>query len=69
MNEVESIMLQAKSSALGLEVKCSNAELFQRRFHAARNNARKRGETIYDDLRCRIVSQRIVFLLVEQKKC
>lgn len=65
--DVESIMLQAKSSEFGLELSVTDSELFQRRFHARRNAARKKGDYFFETLRVRIVSPTIVYLINEDK--
>ncbi len=63
MEDILSIMLKAKSSEHGVEVNASDSELFQRRFHAARNAQRKLGNKFYDTLRCRIVTAHSVYLI------
>lgn len=63
--DVESIMLQAKASEFGLELSVSSSEVFQRRFHTIRNRARKEGIDTYDSLRCRIISNEVVYLINE----
>lgn len=66
MSEVLSLMLQAKGSEHGVEIQTNDSELFQRRFHQARNKHRAEGGYTFDSLRCRIISPNIVFLINEE---
>lgn len=67
LSSVLLLMNQALASQHGLELVVSDSELFQRRFHAARNAERAKGVTAYDALRVRIISPTTVYLIHEAK--
>lgn len=56
-------MLQAKSAEFGVEVFTSDSVRFQSKFHQIRNAKRAEGNGIFESLRCRLVSEHIVFVI------
>lgn len=56
-------MLQAKASEFGLELSTNDSLAFQRKFHSLRNKARKQGNTVFDTLTCRIITNEVVYLI------
>lgn len=62
-HEMLDILSQATASAYGIEIKVSDTKLFQQRFHRYRNKQRSKGDTSFDTLTCRIMTEDTIYLI------
>lgn len=61
--ELKDILTQALAAEFGIEIKTDHPDIMQRRFYTFRKEAKEKGNTVYNNITCRIMGDDIIHLV------